>query len=57
LLLSQESVFIPGKTIEQLRTELVSKIGENVSIKRFVRWEVGVIKPISKADTTQACTA
>ncbi len=41
-LLSQESVVQPGKTIEQLRTELASKIGENVSIKRFVRWEVGM---------------
>jgi elongation factor Ts len=29
------------KTIEQVRTELVAKIGENVSIRRFVRWELG----------------
>ena len=41
-LLHQESVVVPDKTIEQLRVELVAKIGENVSIKRFVRWEVGV---------------
>jgi elongation factor Ts len=40
-LLDQESVVIPGKTIEQLRTELVVKIGENVTIRRFARWEVG----------------
>jgi elongation factor Ts len=41
-LLSQESVVVPGKTIDQLRAELASKIGESVVIKRFVRWEVGV---------------
>jgi len=29
------------KTIEQVRTELVAKIGENVTIRRFVRWELG----------------
>lgn len=41
-LLNQESVVVPGKTIEELRTELVAKIGENVTIKRFVRWSIGV---------------
>jgi elongation factor Ts len=40
-LLNQDSVKEPGKTIEQLRTELVAKLGENVTIRRFVRWEVG----------------
>lgn len=40
-LLDQESVLEPGKTIEQLRIELVAKLGENVTIRRFVRWEVG----------------
>ena len=29
------------KTVEQLRTELVAKLGENISIRRFVRWELG----------------
>ena len=29
------------KTIEQVRTDLVAKIGENVTIRRFVRWELG----------------
>ena len=37
----QESIVHQGKTIEQLRQELVAKIGENVSIRRFVRWELG----------------
>jgi elongation factor Ts len=40
-LLDQESVVQPGKTIDQLRTELGAKIGENVTIRRFIRWEVG----------------
>lgn len=30
-----------GKTIEQLRTEIAAKTGENVVIKRFARFEVG----------------
>lgn len=40
-LLEQDCAAAPGKTIEQLRTELVTKIGENVTVRRFVRWEVG----------------
>ena len=30
-----------GKTIEELRTEVASKTGENVVIRRFARFEVG----------------
>lgn len=37
----QESFTSPGKTIEQLRTDLVAKIGENITIRRFTRWELG----------------
>ena len=37
----QESIITPGKTIEQLRTDLVAKIGENINVRRFVRWELG----------------
>jgi elongation factor Ts len=40
-LVDQESIITPGKTIEQLRAELVAKIGENITIRRFVRWELG----------------
>jgi len=40
-LLEQEAVVTPGKTIDQLRTELVAKLGENVTIRRFIRWEMG----------------
>lgn len=40
-LMEQESVVTPGKTIEQLRIELVAKCGENIVVRRFVRWEIG----------------
>jgi elongation factor Ts len=30
-----------GKTIEQLRTELSARTGENVVIRRFARFAVG----------------
>lgn len=40
-LLKQEFVKDPSKTIEQLLHELVGKIGENIVIKRFVRYELG----------------
>ena len=29
------------KTIDEIRTALVAKIGENISVRRFVRYEVG----------------
>jgi elongation factor Ts len=40
-LVDQPFVKDEEKTVEQLRTELVAKLGENVSIRRFVRWELG----------------
>ena len=40
-LLNQVSVIDSNKTIEQMRAELVSQLGENVVVKRFVRWEIG----------------
>lgn len=38
-----EQLFVknPDKTISQLITEKVAKIGENISIRRFVRYELG----------------
>jgi len=41
VLLKQAWVKDDKKTIEQLRQELVAKIGENCQIRRFVRFEVG----------------
>lgn len=41
VLLDQPFVKDPDKTIGELLTELVSRIGENIQIRRFVRYEVG----------------
>jgi elongation factor Ts len=40
-LLDQSFVKDPDKTIEQLQQELIARIGENIKIRRFVRFEVG----------------
>lgn len=40
-LLEQPFVKDPDKTIETLVKEKISTIGENISIRRFVRWEMG----------------
>ncbi|MDB4959913.1 MAG: translation elongation factor Ts [Myxococcales bacterium] len=40
-LLDQSWVKNPDKTIEQMQQELISKIGENIKIRRFVRFELG----------------
>ena len=38
-----EKQYVPddSKTVEQMRTELVGKIGENIQVRRFVRMELG----------------
>ncbi len=33
----------PDKNVEELMTELIAKIGENVVIRRFERWELGEV--------------
>jgi elongation factor Ts len=40
-LLEQPFVKDPDKTIEELRREIIAKIGENIEIRRFVRFRVG----------------
>lgn len=40
-LLEQPFVKDPDKTIETLVKEQIATIGENISIRRFVRWEMG----------------
>jgi elongation factor Ts len=40
-LLDQLFVKDDKKTVDQVRTDLVAKIGENITIRRFVRWELG----------------
>ena len=38
-----EKQYVPddAKTVEQVRTELVGKIGENIQVRRFMRMELG----------------
>ena len=40
-LLDQAWVKDPDKTIEQVQQELIAKIGENIKVRRFVRFELG----------------
>jgi elongation factor Ts len=40
-LLDQTFVKDPDKTIDQLQQELIAKIGENIKVRRFVRFELG----------------
>ncbi len=40
-LMDQAYVREPSMSIEQLRTDLVGKIGENVEVRRFVRFQLG----------------
>jgi elongation factor Ts len=40
-LLEQISIIHEGKTVEQVRSALVAKLGENINVRRFVRWELG----------------
>ncbi|MBP2654922.1 MAG: Elongation factor Ts [Firmicutes bacterium] len=40
-LLEQQYIKDTDKTISQLITEKISKIGENISVRRFVRYQVG----------------
>ncbi|HEY8097831.1 MAG TPA: hypothetical protein VIE65_17370 [Methylobacter sp.] len=47
-LMEQDSILEPGRTTEDLRSSLASTIGENIVVRRFVRWFVGegIEKPI-----------
>lgn len=40
-LLDQKFVLDTDKTVDTIRKELIAKIGENIVIRRFVRYEVG----------------
>lgn len=42
-----------NKTIEQLRAELSSQLGENVIIRRFTRWEIGDTIPSCQTPRVQ----
>ncbi|MBP6630191.1 MAG: translation elongation factor Ts [Kofleriaceae bacterium] len=40
-LMDQSFVKNPDKTIDQLQQELIAKIGENIKVRRFIRFELG----------------
>ena len=40
-LLEQPFIKDPNKSVEELLTDLIAKIGENIKIRRFARFEVG----------------
>ena len=42
-LLEQPYIKDPDKTVQQMVLEMVSKIGENINIRRFARYEVGEV--------------
>lgn len=42
VLLEQKHVKDPDRSIQEILTDLVGKMGENISIKRFARFQVGV---------------
>lgn len=41
-LLSQPFIKEPGKTVQEVITEAIAKVGENIKVRRFVRFELGV---------------
>ncbi len=42
-LVNQPFVKDPDKTVGQLTTELIAKLGENIVVRRFVRYELGQV--------------
>jgi len=57
-LLEQKSLIDEkARTVEQIRAELASQLGENVVVRRFVRWELGdtLSKPIDPRSVTRVC--
>lgn len=50
-LLNQAFVKDPNKTITQLQTEMVAKIGENINIRRFARFNLGEGLDVASAET------
>ena len=67
-LLAQESIKLAGKTVKEVLTDKIATIGENMSIRRFVRYEsqglvesyihgdgkIGVLVDLSKGDSELA---
>ena len=41
-LLSQPSIKEPAKTVQEIIAETIAKVGENIKVRRFARFELGV---------------
>jgi elongation factor Ts len=41
-LLNQPSIKEPDKTVEEIIAETIAKVGENIKVRRFARFELGV---------------
>ena len=41
VLLEQEFVKDTDKSVQQMITEMIAKIGENISVRRFTRYQLG----------------
>jgi elongation factor Ts len=54
VLLNQEYIRNPGKTIRDLVKETIAKVGENIQISRFARFEVGTAPSIEEQEQEQA---
>ena len=49
-LLEQEYIKEPGKPVRQVVTDAISKLGENITVRRFVRFRLGEGIDQSKGD-------
>jgi elongation factor Ts len=49
-LLDQEYVKEPGKTVRQVVADAIAKLGENISVRRFMRFQLGEGIDQSKGD-------
>jgi elongation factor Ts len=41
-LLQQPFIRDPGKTVRDMIVEVIAKVGENIKVSRFIRFELGV---------------
>ena len=51
-LLEQTYVKDPDKTVQDILTDIIAKLGENISIQRFKRFQLGETIQVSKEETS-----
>lgn len=49
-LLEQDYIKEPGKVVRQIVTDAVTRLGENISVRRFVRFQLGEGHDVAKGD-------